>query len=371
MRDSTSQQRVLSSSQVWLISWLLVAVGLLGLAGSKPWEQTPAPVGLPLTLASAPAVEAESFRGTPIEEIRVGQRVLADNPDVDTENRTQVDPTTWRKLTLQTVMVWDDGTRDEVNVQTLQPPAWVQDHQAEVGAEVLIPMDLVEIGLPEDLRAQVMANEPCPVIRPGVGRVVLTTVDHLNPDVWELDVLDANGRQTTIRPTGFHKIRSFTRQDWVSTKELHEGELIDARGSPLTVLALRRLPGVHRVYNMTVEGEHVYYVSQLAALVHNAHCYRKKPVNLPSAKKVTIDIDHIASGHMKGGSRVSSKKSLFPESWSRRDVVRAVTDAYRSAKRIRTQGDRVLARGTSGGRTIELWINRITKRVETAYPIGP
>jgi len=272
MRNSITQKRVLSGPLIWLISWLFVAVGLLGLAGSKPWEQTPAPVGLPLTLASAPAVEAESFRGTPIEEIRVGQRVLADNPDVDTENRTQVDPTTWRKLTLQTVMVWDDGTRDEVNVQTLQPPEWVLDHQAEVGAEVLIPMDLVEIGLPEDLRAQVMANEPCPVIRPGVGRVVLTTVDHLNPDVWELDVLDANGRQTTIRPTGFHKIRSFTRQDWVSTKELHEGELIDARGSPLTVLALRRLPGVHRVYNMTVEGEHVYYVSQLAALVHNNGC---------------------------------------------------------------------------------------------------
>jgi len=88
----------------------------------------------------------------------------------------------------------------------------------------------------------------------------------------------------------------------------------------------------------------------------------RKPVNLPS--------DHIASGHMRGGSRVSPNKDLFPDTWSRSQVELAVKDAYKSAKRIRTQGDRVLVRGTSNGKTIEMWINKATKTIETAYPVG-
>ncbi len=40
----------------------------------------------------------------------------------------------------------------------------------------------------------------------------------------------------------------------------------------ITVRSVRSIPGVQRVYNMTVEGEHVYRVSLLGALVHNANC---------------------------------------------------------------------------------------------------
>jgi hypothetical protein len=38
------------------------------------------------------------------------------------------------------------------------------------------------------------------------------------------------------------------------------------------VKSLSREPGVQRVFNMTVEGEHVYYVSSLGSLVHNTNC---------------------------------------------------------------------------------------------------
>jgi hypothetical protein len=40
----------------------------------------------------------------------------------------------------------------------------------------------------------------------------------------------------------------------------------------LRVVANTRVAGVHRVYNMTVEGEHVYRVSCLGALTHNLNC---------------------------------------------------------------------------------------------------
>lgn len=76
---------------------------------------------------------------------------------------------------------WADGTVDDVNVRTLQPPEWLEAFDARVGAEVPLPLDLVEMGLPADLTAKVLSIEPCPPIDDGPGRVVLTTVKHLNP----------------------------------------------------------------------------------------------------------------------------------------------------------------------------------------------
>ena len=93
--------------------------------------------------------------------------------------------------------------------------------------------------------------------------------------------------------------------------------------------------------------------------------YRPKPINLPSWKKIDIDMDHIASGHIRGGSRVSSKKDLFPDHMTRAQVEKAVREAYRYGKRIETQGDRVRVRGNG----IEMWVNIKDKAIETAYPV--
>jgi hypothetical protein len=70
-----------------------------------------------------------------------------------------------------------------VEVETLQPPEWVEEFGAEPGAMVPLPLDLLEMGLPEDMEAEVVANEPCPAIAEGAGAVVLTTVNHLNPNL--------------------------------------------------------------------------------------------------------------------------------------------------------------------------------------------
>lgn len=95
-----------------------------------------------------------------------------------------------------------------------------------------------------------------------------------------------------------------------------------------------------------------------------------KPVNLPGWRSVSIDMEHVASGHMAGGARVSSKKTLFPESMTAVQVERAVRQAYRYGQRISSQGDRVLVRGEYDGIRIDLWINTTTRTIETAYPIG-
>jgi hypothetical protein len=97
--------------------------------------------------------------------------------------------------------------------------------------------------------------------------------------------------------------------------------------------------------------------------------YQWDSFNLPSKKTINVDMGHIASGHMKGGSRLSPLKDVFPDHWSVDQVEQAIRDAYDQAKRIGSQGDRVLLRGVGDGLKIEMWLNKATRTIETAYPI--
>ena len=96
----------------------------------------------------------------------------------------------------------------------------------------------------------------------------------------------------------------------------------------------------------------------------------KKPVNLPSHKKVKLDLDHISSGHMPGGNRnPDGRKSVF---WglTTNQVIKAIYEAYKSSSKIQTQGDRIRLIGYSDSYNlvIEIWLNVVTKIIETAYP---
>jgi len=56
---------------------------------------------------------------------------------------------------------------------------------------------------------------------------------------------------------------------------------------------------------------------------------------------------------------------------SHKDIEKTVREAYSNIKVVKTQGDRVIGRGTFGNMSIEMWINKKTKTVETAYPFDP
>lgn len=265
----------------WLIGWLsLSAVWWLGLGGSSDSSSLPQVSAT----ASFDNHTSGSYRNKPIggvqdlvcnrkpiEEIRVGQRVWTEDY-ATTSQPTAVDPKTWRLIKLRSDVRWKDGTLDDVNVETLQPPEWLAKHNATLGGLVPIPLDLVEMGFPHDLRGIVVGIEVCPPISCGTGCVVLTTVNHLNPDVRELTVADDFGRQQVLKPTGFHKFLREPDAKWVSTCDLAVGDHLRGKNGRLCVIGNRAFPGVHRVYNMTIETEHVYYVSALGVLTHNPGC---------------------------------------------------------------------------------------------------
>jgi VCBS repeat-containing protein len=216
-----------------------------------------------------------------IADLRVGQKVITnapsdalaaaerDLPAPGMAREERLDPVTWKLVRLRAHLRWDDGTLDDINVETLQSPSWLAAHEVRVGGEAPIPLDLEELGLP-DVLGTVTAIEPCPSIQPGPGRVIRTTVNHLNADVHELTIRDDRGTKETIRTTGGHKFYSVARAAWVSAAELRPHERLDGLQGPVYVVSVARRPGVHRVYNMTVEGEHVYHVSSLGVLTHNS-----------------------------------------------------------------------------------------------------
>jgi len=97
--------------------------------------------------------------------------------------------------------------------------------------------------------------------------------------------------------------------------------------------------------------------------------YAGKPVNLPSWRKIGIDIDHIVSGHTAGGSRVSPLKDLFTAGMSKQQIANVVRQAYRHASVAGpSQGERVFLAGAHDGVTYEMWVNKATKMIESAWP---
>ena len=286
-------------------------------SGSKPsdditWTRTLGIMALCAGLlfglfSIVPSGRGPAVTTKPIEQVRVGQRVLVDAPEealaadfarltstalfwdqgdgswkleadadplreIQQATSQQITKADYRLVKLKAHSVWEDGTVDTINVETLQPWQWIHHHEAHIGAFAPLPIDALEMGLPEDLTGKVLDILPCPPLRAGPGRVVLTTVDHLNKDVVELTLRNADGETETLRPTGTHKFYSVTHGEWLSASQLAKGEHLDGTNGKVTVVDIKHLPGTHRVYNMTVHGEHLYRVAQCGVLVHNEGC---------------------------------------------------------------------------------------------------
>jgi RHS repeat-associated protein len=94
-----------------------------------------------------------------------------------------------------------------------------------------------------------------------------------------------------------------------------------------------------------------------------------KAINLPAWRKITVDMVHIAERHIPGGP-LTAGRTVFPDTMSEKGVLRAIREAYQSSTKVGVQGtDRILLQGRGAGLTIEMWFNKVTNTIETAYPI--
>jgi RHS repeat-associated protein len=234
-----------------------------------------------------------------IEALRVGQRTLTEGTkdawDLPGDDRTHIDPATWRLVRLRTAK--PAGSDNIVDAELLRPLAWIAACRAVAGSQ--IHFELAELGI--DGPADVLAIEPCPDIEPGRGQVITGTFTTARCSV--LEVRLSNGE--VLEPTPPHRFFSETRQDWVAAGELRVGECLrTSSGLAVTVESLALKAGEHRVYNLEVEQEHQFYVGEGGVLVHNSYGRRGSPATRADVdvQRDKIQAQHPDWVHKNGGT---------------------------------------------------------------------
>ena len=296
--DSGLSTSRLSTSRRWTFSQratALVTASLLFLAGFCFWQSAPSSFTGPkekLALASITAPQPERQLLTkPIQEIRVGERVVAHNPelsDAERQNAIEPDPETWRHLSLRL----QKPDNSFVEIEMLRPMEWVLAHNASRGST--IHLDLEEIGASGN--ALVLNIGSCPPIDDGDGQVVTATFSHTSSDVVDLYV---EGLDKPIGVTTNHRFWSEDRHEFLAVADLREGESLRlAYGRIAKVQQISESERSKRVFNLEVNQEHVYLVSSAGILTHNTYPNTRTgfgPFGWGKAKTRNVD-DLIKSG---------------------------------------------------------------------------
>jgi len=225
---------------------------------------------MPSKLSAAPSKSSPRRVTRNIEDVRLGDWVLAKNPELAAEDRPpELDhprPENLRALSLR-LQKEDDSWLD---LQLLRSPDWLEEHQQ--GNTVYV--DLEELGAKG--WAELLAVEPCPAIGPRPHpdcRLITGRFIHQSADTFDLAITDAEGQPlTNIGLTDNHPIWSVDRQQFVPAGSLTIGEqMTDTQGETLKVGSLTPRAGPEPVYNLEVDVEHVYFVSDAGLLVHNVY----------------------------------------------------------------------------------------------------
>jgi hypothetical protein len=151
-----------------------------------------------------------------------------------------------------------------VEVTLLRPLDWLSAQDATPGS--VIYLDLPELNTAGPMQVESIA--PAPPVLPGPGGLVTGTFRHVAPEVVQVEV---QGLDELIRCAPRHPFWSITRQDWLAGCDLQPNEtLASSTGGLVQVLSVNLEKAEEPVYNIEVDGEHVYRVSPLGVLVHNA-----------------------------------------------------------------------------------------------------
>jgi hypothetical protein len=199
--------------------------------------------------AAAPAPAAAA-----IEDVALGQRVAT----VEGGASADVDAS-WRRVELG----FERGDGRLFDIALLRPEAWVERHGLEQSGD-RVRVDFEELGLHGWARVRRVTSGP--VIEDAPGRVVLGTFTHVDRDVYEVGFAEGGA---VLRGTGGHPLWSLDRDEWVHVRNLQVGERLQTAEGAVTIEALEKVRGEHRVYNLEVEGDHEYLIGEAGVRAHN------------------------------------------------------------------------------------------------------
>ena len=142
--------------------------------------------------------------------------------------------------------------------------AGLQTEPLAVGSTIFV--DLPEHGISADFTVREI--RPCPTPSVGDGYLVTTKFIHENAEILDLRI---EGSDEPIGTTASHPFWSEDRQQFVAAGDLRVGEnLLLADDTTRRVESITLRPIRETVYNIEVDGEHVFYVGEDGVLVHNS-----------------------------------------------------------------------------------------------------
>ena len=248
----------------WLLSCMaLGCLALSGLFGGQLGSRSDTSLVKPSAVAAvASAVSDSPYVTKSIRDIRIGERVLAHNPEVtDLERRQAIEPnSSWRHLQLEMKKA-DDSV---LKIELLRPHEWVVSHNAYAGTT--IHLDLEEMGASGPARVVNIGRAP-PIAR-GSGEVVTGTFSHSAGNVINLYV---DGLDHPIGTTDNHPFWSEDRQAFIPAGDLQTGERLRTENGNLLAVTASTPRVADAVFNLEVNTEHVYFVSRSGLLVHNTY----------------------------------------------------------------------------------------------------
>jgi len=150
-----------------------------------------------------------------------------------------------------------------VAVEALRPRGWVLATGA--AARSRIRLDLPELSLSGE--AEMLSIEECPLLEEGKGRLVTARIMR---EGQSLLALHFEGFEEPLLATASHLFFSPEGLEYVRADALEQGDLLLlANGKQVIVEKAEEMPGLHRVFNLEVEGEQRYYASEAQVLVYN------------------------------------------------------------------------------------------------------
>ena len=272
---------IISSRPITTTIFVVCCCFLMGDVWQRWWQVTPSlhlqstasrsHEGLVAQRVVTPVGQVQPLEASPgflpIEEIRVGMRVPASNPELTEADRAMFpnpDPASWRLLEMEQTK----ASGGLLRISMLRPIAWV--HQRDVHQGGTLELALPEMGAVGP--AEVVAIKPCPEIATGPGDVVLSTFVHpASEQLVDVTIGDGESRET-ISVTENHPFWSPEKNAFIPIGHFQSGDQLLTRDQQFkTITSLLARPGPPTdVYNLEVNGEHVYYVGQLELLVHNS-----------------------------------------------------------------------------------------------------
>jgi hypothetical protein len=136
----------------------------------------------------------------------------------------------------------------------------------------------------------------------GVSAVEVVTAVHVNDDLELADVTvtDDQGRREVIHTTQNHEFWDATTNQWTPAGDLESGHRLNALHGYVTVDEVRTFTKPQRMYNLTVDRTHTYYVlaGDTPVLVHNC-----------GTATVTFDGGHASVRVESGGEVISTHQA--------------------------------------------------------------